>query len=66
MFKEMFHLTRANKAEKILESGLKINQPYYLTEVGAIFNLCYGLNPIFLSTKKDERFLNYLELSPIL
>lgn len=47
----MYHVTSEENVETILREGLKINQPYYLTEGAEWTTAYYGVNPIFLSVE---------------
>ena len=52
--KFMYHVTKSENLENILQNGLLINQPYAMTEGGAWAEEAYGVNPIFLSEKPNE------------
>jgi hypothetical protein len=46
----MYHVTHKKNIDSILQNGLLINQPTYMTYGGSWSHKVYGCNPIFLSS----------------
>ena len=61
----MYHITNSVNVSPILDKGILINQPVYMTKAGVWSHKFYGCNPIFLSknkffTKRQSLFIMHL------
>jgi hypothetical protein len=57
MRRTMIHRTTAERAERILQDGLRVGMPLNLTDCGTWAHVWYGTNPVFLAMP-DAPFLD--------